>query len=444
MIFLIHSETEAGTIAANLGASEYSYYFVLKEFRPVLEEFGIVLPISDPAHEVDRIHRNAASQGVASVFLSFSPPHKTFVAAECPTIPIFAWEFDRIPSERWSDDPRDDWRSVLGQAGQAITHSAFAVTVVRQDMGDDYPIVSIPAPVWDRFAPLYHAEPSRGGKAASITLTVRGRVFDSRQIDLCPFRPQELREAGPARLPEGGERDQEQRLRLGGVIYTAVFCPNDGRKNWFDMVCGFCWAFREIEDATLILKLTHGKCDDAILAILGDLAKMGYFRCRVVIIDGFLSDQAYLDLAAVSAFTVNTSHGEGQCLPLMEYMSAGKPAVAPNHTAMADYLDAGNGFVVTSHLEPARWPHDPRQAFRTRRHRIDFESLLQAYGESYRVATTDPARYRAMAAAAHEGLRDHCSQDRLRRHIRDVMLPTIQPQPISAPVRRRSLAKSRA
>ena len=37
MLIIIHSETNRHTIAQNLGRSEYSYYFVLKEYRPVLE-----------------------------------------------------------------------------------------------------------------------------------------------------------------------------------------------------------------------------------------------------------------------------------------------------------------------------------------------------------------------------------------------------------------------
>src|ERR1035437_7476303 len=41
-------------------------------------------------------------------------------------------------------------------------------------------------------------------------------------------------------------------LDIDGVVYTTVFNPYDGRKNWIDMLCTFCWAFRDIEDATLI------------------------------------------------------------------------------------------------------------------------------------------------------------------------------------------------
>lgn len=411
MIFLIYSETETATIEQNLGAPEYSYYFVLKEFRPVLEELGLVVPVSDPVNEVDNIWANAARHGLPCTFLTFSPPHRTFIPAHCPTIPIFAWEFDTLPREVWNSDTRHDWRTVLRQTGRAITHSGFAVRTVKRDMGDDYPVISLPAPVWDRFAAVYNP---REPRPASAHITIRGRVFDSRDIDLAIHTPAYRAVHGIAALPGAEEREARHELALTGVVYTSVLCPLDGRKNWFDLVCGFCWALRDAPDATLVLKLTHRDCDAAITNMLEDLAKLPEFRCRVVIIDGYLPDDAYLELARLSTYAVNTSHGEGQCLPLMEYMSAGKPAVAPGHTSMADYINDRNAFIIRSHPEPTIWPHDPRRAFRTLRQRIDFESLLLAYRESYATARHDPARYARMAAAAHEGLRGHCARAGLR------------------------------
>jgi glycosyltransferase involved in cell wall biosynthesis len=427
MMFLVYSETESGSIAENLGVPEYSYYFVLKEFRPLLEQMGIVVVLSDPEQEADRLWANAARHGESCVFLSFSPPHRSFIPAHCPTIPVFAWEFDTLPTESWEDDSRHDWRSVLTQSGRAITHSNFAVETTKATMGRDFPVISLPAPVWDAYAGLY--DPAAGGVKQSAGIAVRGRVFDTRALDLAPFSSVGRRLMGQPSLPaEAGTKQTLHELMLDGVVYSSVFCPMDGRKNWFDMLCGFCLAFRDVEDATLVLKLTHHDCDVAVFAMLGDLAKLQPFRCRVVLIDGYLPDDAYMQLAALSSYTVCTSHGEGQCLPLMEYMSAGKPAIAPAHTAMADYITPANGFVLTSTHEPATWPHDPRQAFRTRRHRIDFEILMAAYRESYEVAKHNPARYTQMAAAAHYGLKEHCS----RQKIRDGLLQFLQPLAMAA------------
>jgi glycosyltransferase involved in cell wall biosynthesis len=424
MIFLIYSETEAGTIDRNLGASEYSYYFVLKEYRPVLEQIGLVVAINDPEHEADRIFRNAKAHGEDCVFLSFAPPHKTFVPNECPTFPVFAWEFDTLPTETWDSDPRHDWRTVLRQTGRAITHSAFAVATVKAALGANYPVISLPAPVWDHFAPLYDPQkPKLRDINATWRVEVRGRVFDTRALAPILQTQEARKHPGPVwLLAQAGNRETFHDLLLDGVVYTAVFCPMDGRKNWFDMISAFCWALRDEPNATLVLKLTHRDCNLAITEILKTLAKLMPFQCRVVMIDGYLPDQDYIDLCAVSTYTVNASHGEGQCLPLMEYMSAGKPAIAPAHSAMADYLDETNGFLVSSHTEPTIWPHDPRLAFRTRRHRIDFNSLVAAYRESFDVASQNPARYAAMAQAAHDRLQIHCSRTRLRAGIESFVM----------------------
>ena len=418
MIVLLHSATGAGTLRRDLGLCEYSYYFVLKEFRPVLERLGLTVAVSDPQHEADEVLRQCRARGEDCVLFSFAPPHKTALGLACPTVPVFAWEFDSLPDETWADetgyeDPRNDWRHGLGRLGRAITHSGHAAEATRRAMGDDFPVAVIPAPVWDRFAalPCRPAGERRG-------FTVEGRVLDTRALDLAPYASSLRRLHGYAPLPPSGEA---VRVELGGVVYTSVFNPNDGRKNWFDMVGGFCWAFRDVPDATLVLKLTHRDNRDALSGLLEELSKLSPFACRVVLVDGFLGDREYEALCAATTYAVNTSHGEGQCLPLMEYMSAGKPAVAPAHTAMADYVSAATGFPVRSTAEPSHWPHDPRQAYRTLRQRLDFGALLAAYRESYRVARGDPARYARLSETARETMWAHCSQaatlDRVRRFL---------------------------
>ena len=147
---------------------------------------------------------------------------------------------------------------------------------------------------------------------------------------------------------------------LDGVVYTSVFNPCDGRKNWEDMLSAFCVTFRDVDDATLVLKLTHHDAEEALSDILHHLYKNQSYRCRIVLIYGYLADADYERLVQATSYVVNTSYGEGQCLPLMEFMSCGKPAVAPRTTAMIDYLDADNAFLIDSTDELTAWPHDPR------------------------------------------------------------------------------------
>ena len=253
------------------------------------------------------------------------PPHRTPIHHACPTIPVFAWEFSTLPSETWHGEPRHDWRHVLRHSGRAITHSSFTVDVVRAAMGRDYPVLSVPAPVC---APA----PGRrlaGGQPPGWTRPCRPRA--SAEILALPDR------AAKGREP-----------RRGGVHH--------GRKNWQDMISAFCATFRDEPDATLVLKLTHHNVGEALADMLHHLYKNQSYRCRIVLIHGYLADPDYERLVEATSYVVNTSYGEGQCLPLMEFMSSGKPAVAPRNTAMIDYIDADNAFIVDSSEEATAWP----------------------------------------------------------------------------------------
>ena len=407
MIILLGCEFDGGTVTGNLGASAYSYWFVLAAYRRVLERLGTVILVRDPAREVDRIAQQFRARGEECVYLEFQPPNGVTLGLTCPTIPVFAWEFETLPDENWRGDARDEWAHTLAATGRAITHSGHTVRVTRAAMGAEYDIVAIPAPVWGKFAPL-------AGAAESCRLPAQGLTVDTRGLDLSPWTPALRQQTGPVALPAAPAE-----ITLAGVVYATVFNPVDSRKNWSDMLAGFIWALREREDATLVFKLTHNQPFDFMDAALAELAKHAPFRCRVLLVSGYLSDDEYGRLVRATSFALNASHGEGQCLPLMEFMSAGKPAITPDHTAMADYATADNAFIVRSSREPCGWPHDTRHIYRTMRWRIDFGSLAAAYAESYRVATEDPARYAAMSAAATKALRAHCSdavaEDRLRQ-----------------------------
>ena len=198
-------------------------------------------------------------------------------------------------------------------------------------------------------------------------------------------------------------------IKWRGPTFTAVLNPEDGRKNWPDLVSAFVFALRDRSDATLLIKVVHRDAERGVAPIAAALRRLGDFACRVVLVQAFLPDADYRHLVAGSTFAVNASRGEGQCLPLMEFMSAGVPAIAPDHTAMADYVSPDNAFVVPSGREPSAWPQDPRLLFTCHRRAIDWGALVAAYRSAYRVATTDPAQYSAMSAAAIAATRSYCS-----------------------------------
>jgi len=200
---------------------------------------------------------------------------------------------------------------------------------------------------------------------------------------------------------------------LEGCVYVAVLNPGDGRKNWKDILSAFCITFADEPDATLVVKAVHTQVQTYVKQLHSLLLQLAPFRCRVIVVHGYLDHADYARLISVADYIVSASRGEGQCLPLMEYMSAGVPAIAPCNTAMRDYHDARSGFVVRSSPEPTFWPHDARQCFTTLRERLDWESLSSAFRESFRVHRDEPARYAELAAGAVEAQRRYCSTDSL-------------------------------
>jgi glycosyltransferase involved in cell wall biosynthesis len=435
MIIMVHADAGRENIEARLGTPQYSYYFAMREFLPVLDRLGILVQLQAPAAEADGVHGFARQIGERAVFLSFAPPHLTEPALACPTAAVFPVEYHDLPAERWNGVDRNDWRWVLRRLGRAVTHSGHAGAAVRRALGPDFPVSVIPSPLWDRCARLARSDPRP--EIAPFELAVRGDVVDSRVWQ--PVRRGEAQalsasavvtlSADPARARRRARRRAE--VRIAGIVYTTIFNPRDGRKNWHDIVRAFCLALRDHADATLVLKLVCRDASDFRDRLIQELQKLAPFDCRVVMIDAFLDEQSYGALIGNASYAVNASAGEGQCLPLMEAMSAGVPAIAPPHTAMADYVDAANAFLVGSTLEPAAWPHDPLQKLRTTRHRIDAGSLAAAFRESYRVAKQDPARWRAMARQATARLQRHCSAAVVEERLRPVLagLAAAQPPP---------------
>ncbi len=517
MNFILYSDVNDRSISQSLGRPEYSYYFVLKAYRPVLESLGRV-HVVDSVGEVDPLFRRLAAEGEEALFVSFAPPHKTPCDLSCPTLCVVAWEFDSIPTEHWDNDFQQDWSRTLARHGRVITLSTHTAQAVRRALGEDFPVLVLPTPLWERFAEIREQFPSTPVNPGA-TLQIQGCIIDSRGLGLsadgliAPIIPEPEPEPEPEPIPEPeplvvveapsltwrrrlfiakhylrqtyiegfsdllpdslrarlrGNRPVEAvaepepmvevepeveevivieapveemhpqaqfpatdavvETQVDGVIYVSVFNPDDGRKNWHQLITAFCWAMRDVEDATLVLKMTQKDLSTYYVHMLTLLSQLSPFSCRVVVMHGYLDDQQFSRLYGAASFYVNASRCEGLCLPLMEFMACAKPVIAPRHTAMLDYIDDSVAFIVDSSQQPAIWPQDSRILYRTVSHRPDWGSLKNAYLASYQMAKEQPERYQVMALAANERMREYCNfagvQQRLGDFLDDV--PQVQ------------------
>lgn len=513
MEFILYSDLNEGSISSNLGVPEYSYYFVLKAYRSALETFAGVHCVKTES-EIAPLHARLAAEGKRCVVLVFAPPHKAPVNLPCQTLCVVAWEYDTIPDTAWDDEPRNDWRYVFARHGAVITLSSHTADAVKAAMGEDFPVLVLPTPLWDQF----EQQRQLGARQPIATLSpleIHGCILDSRTLGLsadglvAPIleesrKPDQhgepepvvsiaappapaltvgrrwliskhylklwYREAASDLLPESAiaslrrwraqrrgvpvpvptpetmtgvaeevaeehpqaalpATDQRVSTQIDGVVYVSVFNPNDGRKNWEQLVTAFCWAFRDVEDATLVLKITQRDLSTYYLHMLTLLSQLSPFKCRVLVLHGFLEDEQFRQLYSATSYYVNFSRCEGLCLPLMEFMSCGKPVIAPAHTAMADYIDERVGLVIPAGHEHAVWPQDSRLMYRTRRHRPDWGALLRAYQESYRIAKQQPERYEALSQAALERMSRYAGMTTFHGRVIDFLAEVVSDAP---------------
>jgi len=150
---------------------------------------------------------------------------------------------------------------------------------------------------------------------------------------------------------------------------------------------------------------------EALAEVLAGYRDIGIAHlCRLAFVTAYLSEEQLVELAAASTYYLNTSHAEGSCLPLQSFMAAGRPAVAPANTGMADSLDHTCGLPVESHFEPARSPIDPDGGLTTRWHRLVWQSLYEQLQTSYQIARQAPHQYHSLATAARARMEGLASQ----------------------------------
>jgi len=367
-------------IAARMGSASYSYYYVYEAFAPLLERW----------------------QG-ARVHLAFVPLDAFQPATDAPNVAFPFWDFP---------DVLDEWAHTAGTLDLLLTSSDFTRDAfVRAGVRTPIRVVRVPArpewlalPPWQPAqrvvvdCPCYVVTPTRPAPASRAKAFYRrhlGPLLSARSTDTLRAAAHAWRDSAAADCPVTPQ------LELSGIVYTTVFNPFDQRKNWPDLLTAFLFALRDRDDATLVLKLAvpPDRAAAGVNQVLAFHRRLGLaHRCKLVVVSAYLSDAQMLELARGTTYYLNASRCEGACLPLQDFLAAARPAIAPRHTAIADYFDGACGFVAESHPEPASWPQDPGRGYATTWHRLVWPSLRDRIRESYD-AVKQP-QYEALAAAA--------------------------------------------
>ena len=410
----------------------YSYYFVSRAFAPLLARWGVVSEVANQAFSLDEALIRARAEYSQAAHLSFLPPQYMHVSSAGPNIAFPFWEFPDVPNSAVAGNPRNNWVEVSQRLSLMLTACEFTRDAfIRAGVTTPIHVVPVPIrleyfqlPAWQSQqqvrleCPCFVLPPTPHAMSSLPRRTLRERARGVYRNRVRPYLPAAVHRclavgsrpviarhepAAPERFPLPFQ--ETNGVELSGIVYTSIFNPFDLRKNWQDLLAAFLKVLGDKEDATLVLKLAVSKtmAREGLYNLFCHYQRLRIkHRAKVVVIASYLSDEQMLELAEASCFYLNTSLAEGACLPLQDFLAAGRPGIAPDHTAMSEYIDDELAFVVDSRSEPTHWPWDPERRPATVWNRVLRPSLERQLRASYETVKHDARRYRQMAACGRE------------------------------------------
>lgn len=445
MIFTTSSFTDR-EMPDRCGDDCYSYFFVQRAFLPLLERFGAVEEVAGPRVGLDEAVANARRRRLTPLHLSFLPPQYMPLAGDAPNIAFPFWEYPDIPDYDVAGKPENNWARMANRLDLLVTACEFTRDAFRR-AGVNTPAHVVPVPVnidYFRLADWQAGERTvldcacyvlpagrsaerlagRRSAARAVVAGARDRLRGVYHRRVRPRLPAVLHQglarstrrvagqslpmpAEPFPLPYAAN----DHLELSGIVYTSILNPFDIRKNWRGLVEGFLRGLHDQADAMLVVKLAVSRTmrQEGLHNLLTFYQRLGLrHRCRLAVVADYLSDEQMLRLASASAYYVNTSQAEGACLPLQDYLAAGRPGIAPAHTAMKEYLDDRLAILIGTQPEPTYWPWDPDKRITTSWHKLAVDEIAARVRSSHAIITRDWPRYRDMAA---------CGRDRMRAFV---------------------------
>ncbi|HWB10470.1 MAG TPA: glycosyltransferase [Pirellulales bacterium] len=461
-------------VASRTGDDCYSYYFVLRSFLPLLDRWATVAEVSQSPEGIHEAVQAARQSGQDAVHLGFLPLQYMRTVDGAANVAFPFWEFPNIPDYDVAGDPRNNWVTMAEKLDLILTACEFTrdsfsraevqtpVEVVPVPIDDEYFAI----PPWERDQqaaldcpcyvlpqggrPLGEIVRQRSAEAARSIREQGRRVYRKGVRPLLPAalhrrlaasshavigrepppRPPTLEEIFPVPFRPS------DRLELSGIVYTCILNPFDTRKNWRGIIDAFLRALGDRADATLVIKLavSQGMRQEGLHRLFAFYQQLQVrHRARLAVIAAYLPDEQMFELARASTYYVNASHAEGACLPLQDALASGRPAIAPAHTAMAEYVDDELAFVLPSRPVPTHWQWDPDKRQTTTWQQIDMRDLAAQFQTSYRVAQSDAARYRAMAACGRERMHELASTERVWARLSDALDLVAAPAVLTLP-----------
>jgi glycosyltransferase involved in cell wall biosynthesis len=264
-----------------------------------------------------------------NVHLIFKPIEEIRILRGAYNIACILWEFDQLNDRARTANPCSNYVRMLNTVDEVWCYCRFTRDVVQRYFSNV------------RLVPVPFQAPGRTERETAAL-------------------PRELRPIPALRVAEkrfGTLGGFLERIPRPDFVALTVFNPWDWRKNIGNMLNAFALFQRDKPGAVLILKWivdnnTH-RLEDS-LTLLDRYCNDDALGSNILVITSDLPEQALAQLYQFAEFYLCASHCEGLGMPLLEAMGQGAIPITVNNTAMADYINVKNAFIVPSKRELAR------------------------------------------------------------------------------------------
>jgi glycosyltransferase involved in cell wall biosynthesis len=315
------------------GKAHYSYKVAARKYLSLMEHIGYgVREIIRPEiykHSVSFSHIKNYDLGDTNYHFIFKPIEHFNVLKSAFNIGVFAWEFDAIVDFDIDGSPFKNQKRMLSMLDEIWVPSNYTKNVLNKIGFDN--VRFVPAPIL--------IPKNIDNKSMSDLI---GNV-DSVKLNAAAVNIEEI-------LPLNENVD----FTSISKTYIAVINPWDYRKNLIGLLATFSEFCYKYPDVLLVIKVIIDNKTTLLKHIneilYSNLSVRGLRSDNIVFISEFLKENEMYSLLKSADFYYNMSFAEGQFLPILEAMSVGTVAISPDSTAMADYINSANSFVVDSKL----------------------------------------------------------------------------------------------
>ena len=338
-----------------LGANHYAWSAAAENFTLMLDAFKEDWrPMLKP-HLVNQSNAQYFDVAPSDLHLSFQSFEYLRHTRACKNIAHVTWEFSQFPDLRQCraanrinyGHPLEQFISpAILKMNQVWTGCQFTADALKRAGLHD--VYTVPAPIV--FSEARVKKPPRiVGLQFLDNLYARLSAF-SQGLNLYQVNIRRGIFSGLALPPEPQLLKKIlEKFSKKVFIFGMIANPHDRRNNLQSAIRGFQIAVSKLGnfDIIFIVKLSCREKPEEIQSLLGALleSSLGTFS-NIYFTNDYIPGPKMIDFYRMLDFYLCTSRCEGQNLPLLEAMSQGIIPVSTNNTAMLDYLNQANSFII--------------------------------------------------------------------------------------------------